>query len=113
VTAEFNKNILQVINRELKADFDIEAFDFIARWDAECECVSMSLKATREMDVTIEGLDMVVLLDEGEEIHDEISCKFTRDKVEREAGEARLRITNWWTDSEERYAVALLRPFNE
>jgi L-histidine N-alpha-methyltransferase len=113
VTAEFNKNILRVINRELEADFDIEAFDFIARWDAECECVSMSLKAKRDMDVTIKALDMVVHLDEHEEIHDEISCKFTRDKVEQEAKEAGLEITQWWTDSKERYAVALLRPSNE
>jgi L-histidine N-alpha-methyltransferase len=73
----------------------------------------MSLKGNRDMEVTIKGLDMVVHLDEGEEIHDEISCKFTREKVEREAEKAGLAITNWWTDSEERYAVALLRPFHE
>ena len=113
VTAEFNKNILQVINRELDADFDVDAFEFIVRWDADCECVSMSLKGNRDMEVTIKGLDMVVHLDEGEEIHDEISCKFTREKVEREAEKAGLAITNWWTDSEERYAVALLKPFHE
>jgi len=113
VTAEFNKNILRVVNRELNANFDLDAFEFIARWDADCECVSMSLKAKRAMDVTIKSLDMVVHLDEGEEIHDEISCKFTFEKVEEEAQKAGLEVTNWWTDSAGRYAVALLRPLHE
>ena len=109
VTAEFNKNILHVLNRELGANFDVPAFDFIARWDEECECVSMSLRATRIMDVRIEALGITVHLDKDEEIHDEVSCKFTFAKLTTEAHQAGLHVANWWTDSEDRFAVALLR----
>ncbi len=110
VTAEFNKNILHVLNRELGADFPVDDFDYVVRWDADEECVSMGLRATRDMVVTITDIGLTIHLAEGEEIHDEVSCKFRRDVVVAEASAAGLAVNGWWTDTGDRFAVALLQP---
>jgi L-histidine Nalpha-methyltransferase len=110
VTAEFNKNILHVLNRELGANFPVEEFEYVVRWDPVDECVAMGLRATRAIDVTIDTLDLAIHLDEGEEIHDEVSCKFRKEVVTSEALAAGLKVSGWWTDTRNRFAVALLQP---
>ncbi len=110
VTAEFNKNILHVLNRELGANFPVDDFEYVVKWVAPSECVAMGLRATRAMDVTVADLDLTIHLAKGEEIHDEVSCKFRYDVVVAEASAAGLSVGGWWTDTEDRFAVALLQP---
>jgi L-histidine N-alpha-methyltransferase len=109
VTAEFNRNVLRVLNRELDGDFDVEAFEHVALWDAEAEWIEMRLRATRAMEVRLAGLDLDVTFAAGEELHTEVSAKFTRPRVEAELAEAGFELTRWLTDSEGRFAVSLAR----
>ncbi|MGE5718457.1 MAG: L-histidine N(alpha)-methyltransferase, partial [Nocardioidaceae bacterium] len=109
VTAEFNLNVLHVLNRELGADFSAEAFSHVARWDGEHEWIEMRLRAEREMTVEIPGVDLVVLLDRGEEIRTEVSAKFRREGVEHELKTAGFDLDRWWTDDEGRFALSLAR----
>jgi L-histidine Nalpha-methyltransferase len=109
VTAEFNRNVLHVVNRELGADFPVDAFDHVAVWNPEQEWIEMRLRAQRSTQVTIPGVGLEVALVEGEEIRTEISAKFRHDKVERELKEAGFALDRWWTDEQERFAVSLAR----
>jgi L-histidine Nalpha-methyltransferase len=109
VTAEFNRNVLRVLNRELDGDFDVEAFEHVALWDAEAEWIEMRLRATRAMRVRLGGLDLDVTFAAGEELHTEVSAKFTRPRVEAELAEAGFELTRWLTDSDGRFAVSLAR----
>ncbi|MFC0865876.1 L-histidine N(alpha)-methyltransferase [Sphaerimonospora cavernae] len=107
VTAEFNKNVLEVINRELGADFDPGAFDHVACWDAANEWMEMRLRARAELTVKIPELDLVVSFDAGEELRTEISVKFRQAGVRAELAAAGLEQRHWWTDAAGRYAVSL------
>jgi L-histidine N-alpha-methyltransferase len=109
VTAEFNKNVLHVLNRELGADFDVAAFDHVARWDAGQEWIEMRLRATRPMHVRIPGLSMEVDFEEGEELRTEISAKFHQEGVTSELAEAGFDLSHWWTDSAGRFGLSLSR----
>ena len=107
VTAEFNKNVLRVINRQLGADFDVDAFEHVAIWDADNEWIEMHLRATRAMQVLIPEIHLEVTFDEGEELSTEISAKFHRSGVEAELDKAGFTPAAWWTDSEARFALSL------
>jgi L-histidine N-alpha-methyltransferase len=107
VTAEFDKNVLRVINRQLGADFDVDAFEHVAIWDADNEWIEMHLRATRAMRVLIPEIHLDVTFAEGEEISTEISAKFHRPGVETELGKAGFTPAAWWTDTESRFALSL------
>ncbi|WP_030808907.1 L-histidine N(alpha)-methyltransferase [Streptomyces sp. NRRL S-337] len=107
VTAAFNKNVLQVINRELDGDFDPADFDHVALWNAAEEWIEMRLRARRDMTVKIPGVDLAVPFAAGEDIRTEISAKFRQEGVRAELAAARLELTNWWTDSAGRFALSL------
>ncbi|EXG80126.1 L-histidine N(alpha)-methyltransferase [Cryptosporangium arvum] len=107
VTAEFNRNVLNVLNAELGADFRAEAFDHVARWDAEHEWVEMRLRAQQAMRVRIPAVDLTVDLHRGEEIRTEISAKFRRERVAAELDAAGFGLTRWWTDEEGRFGLSL------
>ncbi|ONI84193.1 L-histidine N(alpha)-methyltransferase [Actinosynnema sp. ALI-1.44] len=109
VTAQFNKNVLHVLNRELGADFDVDAFDHVALWDPDNEWVEMRLRAQRAMRVRIPALDMVVSFTEGEELHTEISAKFRRESIAAELADAGFELTEWWTDTQDRFGLSLSR----
>jgi len=109
VTAEFNRNVLRVLNRELGADFDVDAFEHVALWDDEREWIEMRLRATRAMEVTVPELGLDVAFAEGEEIRTEISAKFRRDKIESELDAGSFDLEAWWTDAQDRFAVSLAR----
>lgn len=109
VTAEFNKNVLHVLNRELDADFDVDAFDHVALWDEANEWIEMRLRARDAMEVTIPALEMTVEFEAGEDIHTEISAKFRRDGVTAELADAGFDLTHWWTDSQDRFGLSLAR----
>ncbi len=107
VTAEFNRNVLHVLNRELRADFDVEAFAHRALWDAENSWIEMRLVAQRAMTVHLAELDLAVEFARGEEMRTEISTKFRPDGV-REALEATgYSVAQTWTDLDERFSLTL------
>jgi L-histidine N-alpha-methyltransferase len=107
VTAEFNRNVLRVVNRELAADFRPELFAHVAVWNAEAEWVEMRLRALREQTVKIPGVDLVVDFAEGEEIRTEISAKFRPEGVRAELAAAGMEVAHRWTDHEGRFALTL------
>jgi L-histidine N-alpha-methyltransferase len=109
VTAAFSRNVLRVVNERLGADFDPEAFDHVARWDAEHELVDIGLRARMEQTARIARLGLDVQIAAGEEIHTEISAKFRRDRITGELRSAGLDVTRWWTDPGEGFGVALAR----
>ncbi|MFI6677682.1 L-histidine N(alpha)-methyltransferase [Kribbella sp. NPDC050470] len=107
VTAEFNKNVLRVINRQLGADFDVDAFSHVALWDAENEWIEMHLRAERAMQVLIPEIHLEVDFAAGEELSTEISAKFHPHTVHAELDKAGFTEAAWWTDSEARFALSL------
>ncbi|MFJ9551391.1 L-histidine N(alpha)-methyltransferase [Streptomyces erythrochromogenes] len=107
VTAEFNKNVLAVINRELDADFHTADFEHVAVWNREQEWIEMRLRARSELTVKVRALDLVVPFAEGEEILTEVSAKFRREGVRKELAAAGLELTQWWTDAAGRFALSL------
>lgn len=109
VTAEFNRNVLAVINRELDGDLPVDAFEHVAVFDKESSWVEMRLRARRDVEARLGALDATVALAEGEEIRTEISAKFTRAGIESELADAGLRVEWWSTDSDDRFALLLAR----
>ncbi|MGW1346925.1 L-histidine N(alpha)-methyltransferase [Kribbella sp. NPDC002412] len=107
VTAEFNKNVLRVINRQLGADFDVDAFSHVAIWDAGNEWIEMHLRADRAMRVLIPEIHLEVDFAAGEELSTEISAKFQPHTVHAELDKAGFTEAAWWTDSEARFALSL------
>jgi L-histidine Nalpha-methyltransferase len=112
VTAEFNKNVLAVLNRELGADFDIDSFEHVARWDPENLWVDIRLRSLANQVVNVSALDMLVPFAAGEEMRTEVSTKFLRPGLEGIYAEAGLELTDWWTDSDGLYALSLARSAN-
>ena len=107
VTAEFNKNVLRVINRELHSDFDVDAFSHVARWDADEEWMEMLLRSEHDQRVTIPDLDLAVSFTYGELMRTEISAKFRRAGVEAEVAATGLELRHWWTDAAGDFALSL------
>jgi L-histidine N-alpha-methyltransferase len=110
ITAEFDRNVLLVLNRELKADFDPESFEHVALWDAGHEWIEMRLRSVRDQAVNVAELDLGVPFAAGEEMRTEISAKFRREGVERELAAAGLRLTHWWTDPAGDFGLSLAVP---
>jgi len=110
VTAEFNKNVLEVLNRELGADFDLDAFEHVARYDSEEARMDIRLRSLVEQTVRIAGLDLAVSFAAGEEMRTEVSAKFTRERLERVYSEAGLALSGWFTDEAGDYALSLAQP---
>ncbi|MFD7946638.1 L-histidine N(alpha)-methyltransferase [Streptomyces sp. NPDC059744] len=107
VTAAFNKNVLTVVDRELGADFDPADFDHVALWDRRQEWIEMRLRARRALTVKIPALDLVVPFEAGEGLRTEVSAKFRKEGIRGEHATAGLRLTQWWTDSADRFALSL------
>ncbi|MEU9205570.1 L-histidine N(alpha)-methyltransferase [Streptomyces sp. NPDC048332] len=107
VTAEFNRNVLSVVDRELGADFAPEDFEHVARWNPQQEWIEMRLRARRALTVKIPELDLLVPFEDGEELRTEVSAKFRKDGVRGELAAAGLRLSQWWTDSAGRFALSL------
>jgi L-histidine N-alpha-methyltransferase len=109
VTAEFNKNVLHVLNRELDADFDVNTFEHVAVFDNDREWIEMRLRSSQTQTVNLAAIDLTVEFDAGEEMRTEVSAKFRRQGVERELAAAGLRLTHWWTDDAGDFALSLSR----
>jgi L-histidine N-alpha-methyltransferase len=110
ITAEFNRNVLHVINRELGADFDPEAFEHVAFFDRRREWVEMRLRARRACTVWIQDLGLQVEFAPGEELRTEISAKFTPQRLERDFHAAGMEPVAMWTDPDGLFALSLASP---
>lgn len=110
VTAQFNLNVLRVINRELSGDFDLTGFEHVALFDEREQWIEMRLRSLREQTVRIAGLDLSVRFAAGEQLRTEISAKFSRARLVAEYRRAGLRMVGWWTDPDGEYAVSLAVP---
>jgi L-histidine N-alpha-methyltransferase len=109
ITAQFNKNVLAVLNRELGANFDLERFEHVAFWDEENLWVDIRLRSLRRQLVELSALGMQVPFDRGEEMRTEISTKFTREGLAGIYAEAGLELTDWFTDGEGEFMLSLAR----
>jgi L-histidine N-alpha-methyltransferase len=109
ITAEFNRNVLRVLNRELDADFEPDDFDHVALFDAEHEWIEMRLRARREHTTIVRDLDLPVHFEAGEEMRTEISAKFTAERLEGDLLASGMELVRWLTDPEELFALTLSR----
>jgi L-histidine N-alpha-methyltransferase len=109
VTAEFNRNLLHVLNRELRANFDPSDFEHVAKFDHEEEWIEMRLRSRREHTVMVEALGLPVHFGAGEEMRTEISAKFTPERLAEDLAESGLELVRWLTDPDERFALTLSR----
>jgi L-histidine N-alpha-methyltransferase len=109
VTAEFNKNVLAVINRELGADFDLGAFAHRAYWDPDNLWMDIRLCSLARQIVDVSALGLLVGFDRGEEMRTEISTKFARQGLEGIYAEAGLEMVEWWTDPDGLYGLSMAR----
>jgi L-histidine N-alpha-methyltransferase len=110
VTAAFNKNVLAVLNAELGADFDLDAFDHVAVWDAEHEWIEMRLRSTADQTVHVPGIGLTISFAAGEEMRTEVSAKFRRPGVAAELAAAGFAMRSWWTDEAGQFGLSLSVP---
>ena len=110
VTAEFNRNVLHVLNTSLGADFRPDRFDHVVVWDPDAAWIEMRLRAQEAMQVAIADLGLSVSFQRGEEIRTEISAKFRRAGLAAELAAAGFELTCWWTDPDHDFAVSLSVP---
>jgi len=109
ITAEFNKNSLNVINRELDGDFKLEHFDHVAYLNTEKEQIEMHLLANRNVSVNIQELDLTIEMKKGETIHTEISRKFTRESIGNLAQGAGLSTYRWFSDCDGWFSLVAMK----
>jgi L-histidine Nalpha-methyltransferase len=110
ITAEFNRNLLHVVNRELGADFIPANFEHVAFFDRRNEWVEMRLRASRPCSVLVSDLDLRVEFAAGEELRTEISAKFTRDRIEGDLEAAGMELECWFVDPDGLFALSLAAP---
>ncbi len=110
VTAAFNLNLLEVLNRELGGNFDLDRFEHVAFFDSQNEWIEMRLRARRDHTVQLTALDFEVRFKRGEEMRTELSTKFTRARLEADYAAAGLRLDGWYSDAADRFALSLARP---
>ena len=108
VTAAFNKNVLHRINRELKANFEVDHFQHVPLYDPETGTCKSYLMATQEMDVRIESLDLEVHFYKWETIHTEISQKYEHSVIKWLYSQAGLHPKTYFTDDEDYFADYIL-----
>jgi L-histidine N-alpha-methyltransferase len=111
VTAAFNRNVLRVLNRELGADFDVEAFEHVALFDEERQWIEMRLRATTPQHVTLRALGIEISFDEGEEMRTEISAKFTPEGIAGELDRGGFVVDHEFGADPGEFLLTLSHPF--
>jgi L-histidine Nalpha-methyltransferase len=107
ITAAFNRNVLNVLNRELDADFDPDAFDHVARFDPHEEWIEMLLRSTKRQQVKVGTLALDVEFQDGEEMRTEISAKFRPEGIKAELEHEGLHVEGFWTDESDDFGLVL------
>jgi L-histidine N-alpha-methyltransferase len=110
VTAEFNRNILRVINNALHADFSPDAFRHRAFFNSEASRIEMHLVPDTPQTIHIRDLGMIVRVERGESIWTESSYKFTRESASTALAETGMRLERWYTDAQQLFGLALAAP---
>jgi L-histidine N-alpha-methyltransferase len=111
VTADFNRNVLHVLNEQLGGDFDPTHFHHVALWNEEEQWIEMRLRAREATEVSLADAGITVRFDEGEDLLTEISAKFTPDKVKDELHEAGFVLEDMWGADEGEFLLTLAHPF--
>ena len=106
VTAEFNKNLLRRINRELSGTFDLSAFDHLAVWNAGLQRIEMHLVSRHDQIVKAAGHSFAFKA--GERLHTENSHKFTEASFAALAADSGWTVAASWISPEPRFAVFAL-----
>ncbi|HEY6971757.1 MAG TPA: L-histidine N(alpha)-methyltransferase [Candidatus Angelobacter sp.] len=109
VTAEFNRNVLERINRELGGQFDAEEFQHVAFWNRKKSRIEMHLESRIRQQVWVRDLGMRFDFAKGERIHTENSYKFTKDSIARMITEGGFHLEKSWTDRKRWFSVVLAR----
>lgn len=107
VTAQFNLNVLNVLNTRLGANFDLSGFRHVALWDSRNEWIEMRVEALRPMTVRVPAIGLDVTFDEGEQMRTEISAKFRVEGICKELAAAGFGSDRVWTDPLDRFALIL------
>jgi L-histidine N-alpha-methyltransferase len=107
ITAEFNRNVLRVINRELDADFDLAAFDHVAFFNERKRQIEMHLRARRPQRVSLKALGWSAKLRRGETLHTEISRKFTRRGLAKLCRDGGFEPRRWFVADDPAFALVL------
>jgi L-histidine Nalpha-methyltransferase len=111
VTAEFNRNALRVVNRELGGDFVPDAFEHVALWNADEAWIEMRLRAVGAQHVRLDALDVALDFADGEELLTEISAKFTEERITAELWDAGLVVDTTWRHGDDDFLLVLARPY--
>jgi len=111
VTAQFNKNVLHVLNNQLGGDFDLDLFTHVAIWNEDEQWIEMRLRATEATDVTLREAGIAVHFDQGEDLLTEISAKFTPARVEEELSAAGFVVDAMWGAEEGEFLLTLAHPY--
>jgi len=109
ITAEFNRNILRVVNNLAQADFDVDGFDHRAIYNRDLKRMELNLIARRRMSVSISAIDLTLEIDSGEALNTEISSKYDQTMVETMLGEAGFRPVQWFPHPQGLFALTLTR----
>ena len=110
VTARFNLNVLEVINRELGGNLNPADFEHVAVWNQTDECIEMRLRARRAVEAHLNELDLAVSFTEGEELLTETSAKFTPKRISADLASAGLMADATLLDAAERFALVVAKP---
>jgi len=107
ITAEFNRNVLHVLNRELGADFVADRFAHVARWNEEDHRIEMWLRSLDDCRVHVTDLGLDVDFVAGEEMLTEISTKFSPDSLRTELEAAGLVVDAWWASPGDEFLMTM------
>ena len=108
VTEKFNKNILNVVNKHIKSDFDPEKFEHVAFYNEELSRIEMHLKATCDLNIDCLSLKSNIVIRKDETIHTENSYKFTERDIASLAKAANLEIQEIFTDENKWFSLVQL-----
>ena len=110
VTAEFNRNVLNVLNRELGADFDPTRFEHVARWNESDQRIEMWLRSTADQRIRVADLELDLTFQSGEEMLTEISTKFSPDALSIELSECGFIVESMWRSEHDEFLLTMARP---
>jgi L-histidine Nalpha-methyltransferase len=110
VTADFNRNVLRVLNEQLGGDFDPQLFRHVALWNEDEQWIEMRLRAQEATEVLLTGAGITVQFDEGEDLLTEISAKFTPERVEQELTQAGFVLEGTWGAADGEFLLSLAHP---
>ncbi|HEY2213997.1 MAG TPA: L-histidine N(alpha)-methyltransferase [Acidimicrobiales bacterium] len=111
VTADFNRNVLLVLNEQLGGNFDPELFSHVALWNEDEHRIEMRLRAKTASEVTLQAANIQVTFEQGEDLLTEISCKFTPERVAAELDEAGFVVDDMWGADDGEFLLTLAHPY--